>query len=98
MLYYDLSFNDPLIINLENYRKFLRRNKLVTNTRKERLNKFLNLLEKLIYLREGDPHLSTSSLHSDTLSITNIEYRDWLLNKIKEIENINSCKQKVYTT
>ncbi|MBK8551996.1 MAG: hypothetical protein IPL53_13395 [Ignavibacteria bacterium] len=57
MLYYDLGYIENLLSQLNNYRQFLCRNLLVTDKRKERLNKFLNILERLTFLKEGHPKI-----------------------------------------
>ncbi len=94
MLYFDLNYDESAIIQLNNYRKFLRRNRFVTKNKKIKIDKFLNVYEKLVYLREKDYRIDISEVHSDILISQNLEHRDWLLTKIEEIEsNIHSSKQ-----
>jgi len=87
MIDFDLNNNDFVLNGINNYRKFLRRNELVTEDKKKRLNKFLNLLEKLIYLRENNSKKNFTDMHSDILKSEDTFQRGWLLNKTEEIEN-----------
>ena len=91
-LYYDLKYYETAYIQLNNYRKFLRRNKLVAKKRKVKLNNFLNLYEKLLSLKEGDTRIDISKLKSDICNITEIEHRDWLIKKSEELENVPYIK------
>lgn len=84
MLYYDLGYTENLIEQLNNYRKFLHRNDLVTNERKKQLNKFLNILEKLTYLREGNPAIDLEKLNLDIMRLKKFNYQGWLLDKVQE--------------
>ena len=85
ILYYDLHYDETVIIQLNNYKKFLNRNKLVTKDRKERIIKFLNIFEKLVYFREGDPQIKSTDLHFKADIFKDVNYRDWLYKKIEEI-------------
>lgn len=88
MVYYDLGYYDEVIFQLTNYKKFLIRNSLVTQERKKRIFDFTNLVEKFVYIKEGDSRINISDLHSRILSDKNLIRRDWLLNKIHEIEKL----------
>lgn len=90
MIRFDLNDNDLVLNDINNYRKFLTRNKFVTPERKKRLNKFMNLLEKLIYIKENNFNNDYTDIYSEILNSKNIFQREWLLSKIKEIE----CKDK----
>ncbi|MEO7357980.1 MAG: hypothetical protein ABIY50_10740 [Ignavibacteria bacterium] len=95
MLYYDLDYVDEnMITQVNNYRKFLRRNKLVSENRKKRLNKFLNLFEKLVFLKSGDHKINISSLYIDILSSNGLNYHQWLLNKVQQFDTKNTLKLK----
>ena len=85
MLHYDLNNYETVILHLNNYRKFLIRNELITNERKERINIFLNALEKLVYYKEGDPKVNTSDLNQYICNLKNINYRNWYLLKLREL-------------
>lgn len=87
MINFDLNNNDLVLNDINNYRKFLTRNKFVTVDKKKRLKKFLNLLEKLIYLKENNFRKDFTNVHSDILKSENIFQRGWILNKMEEIEN-----------
>ncbi len=86
MLYYDLHYDETLIIQINNYRKFLNRNKLVAESRKVRISKFLNTLEKLTYLREGNPKVNHSELNLNIKNLKDINYRHWFEKKLEEIK------------
>jgi hypothetical protein len=88
MLYYDLQYDDSLINQINNYRKFLNRNKLVTKEKKANLNIFLNALEKLVTMREGNLRMNISDLKSESDKLKNNNYRNWLLEKSKELRKL----------
>lgn len=83
MLYYDLGYVGNLITHLNNYRKFLFRNNLITDERKAIFNKFLNILEKMIYLKEGDPKINITNLNLEILKLKNFNYKEWLSDKLQ---------------
>lgn len=85
MLHYDLNNYETVIIHLNNYRKFLIRNELITKERKEKINIFLNALEKLVYFKEGDLKVNISALNQYIYSLKNINYRNWYLLKLREL-------------
>ncbi|MBS1518226.1 MAG: hypothetical protein JSS91_09080 [Bacteroidetes bacterium] len=87
MLYYDLGYIENLLCLLKNFRQFLWRNKLVPKERKIKLNKFLNILEKMVYLNEGDPHIDATNLYLEIIYFQNFNYQGWLLNKIQKFTN-----------
>ncbi|MFZ1321429.1 MAG: hypothetical protein WAT71_07720 [Ignavibacteria bacterium] len=87
MLYYDLGYIENLLCLLKNYRQFLCRNKLVPKERKTKLYKFLNILEKMIYLNEGDPNVDATDLNSEIINFQNFNYQGWLINKIQKFTN-----------
>lgn len=84
-LYYDLKYFDKIIFQIVNYRKFLKRNELVTEIRKKKTDVFLNIIEKLVYIREGNPQFDISDLQAEVAINKDIDHRDWLLKKIEEI-------------
>jgi hypothetical protein len=95
MLYYDLDYTDEnMVTQLNNYRKFLRRNKLVSENRKKRLYKFLNLFEKLVFLKNGDHRVDISELYIDILKSDGLNHHQWLLNKVQQFGSDNSVKLK----
>ncbi|HMQ70668.1 MAG TPA: hypothetical protein PKA90_16940 [Ignavibacteria bacterium] len=94
MLYYDLGYIDNLLSQLRNYRQFLSRNLLVTERKKERMNKFLNILEKLTFLKEGNTKIDLAKLNTDILKLNNYNYQEWLLKKV-QIFNRNTNFKKL---
>lgn len=87
MLYSDLKNDGNIETQINNYREFLKRNKLVTDSRRKKINIFLNLFEKLVFLKNGDPKIDISDLNFELLNNKDIDHRQWVLDKIKEIEN-----------
>ena len=85
-LYFDLNYYDQMIIYIENYRKFLKRNNLVTGEIKRRVNNFLKILNKLVFISEGSSKSSISSLRKEITDAKDLKHRDWLLKKIDETE------------
>lgn len=93
MLYYDLNFIDEnMITQVNNYRKFLRRNNLVSEIRKKRIYKFLNIFEKLVLLKEGDRNINIQELYVDILSSGGLNHHQWLLSKVLQLAGNNSLK------
>ncbi len=86
MLYYELHHDDSVIFQINNYRKFLMRNKLVTGERKEKINKFLNAFEKLVYVRAGNKPVKSSDLIINLENLKGVSHKDWLLEKYEEIK------------
>jgi len=58
---------------------------LITKERKEKINIFLNALEKLVYFKEGDLKVNISALNQYIYSLKNINYRNWYLLKLREL-------------
>ncbi|MBK8983932.1 MAG: hypothetical protein IPM38_16835 [Ignavibacteria bacterium] len=94
MLYYDLGYIENLLSQLRNYRQFLCRNLLVTEKKKKRLNKFLNILEKLTLLKEGHSKIDIAKLNLDILKLQNFNYQGWLLDKVQPF-NLNTGFKKL---
>ena len=88
MLFYDLHHDEPVIFQIDNYRKFLDRNKLVTEERKNNINIFLNIFEKLVHLREGNSRIKIADLKFEAEKLTNNNLRDWLLEKLEELSKV----------
>jgi len=86
MLHYDLEYDGNFETQINNYREFLKRNKLVTSQRNKKINFFLKIFEKLVYLRDGDKRIDISDLKYEVLNNKDIDHRDWLLDKINKIE------------
>ncbi|MBS1551400.1 MAG: hypothetical protein JST15_04950 [Bacteroidetes bacterium] len=82
MLYYDLNDFDGLLSEMKNFRQFLQRNSLVVKSRKQKLFKSLNILEKLIYLKEGNPNIDIVKLNMDVQHLSNFNYQQWLYDRV----------------
>jgi|GEM_PF-5455189 len=85
MIFYDLKYDDYLITQINNYKKFLKRNKLVTDSRKKKINIFLNIIEKLVYLKHSYSRVGISDLNYAIIKNKDADHRDWLLKKIEEL-------------
>lgn len=85
-IFYDLKYNEHLITQINNYRKFLKRNKLVTDKRKKKIKSFLNIVEKLVYFRSGDSRTGITDLKFNIKKNEDIDHRDWLLKKSEELD------------
>ena len=85
MIYYDLGYIDNLLSQLKNYRLFLCRNYLITREKKKKLNCFLNILEKLVYLKEGNPNIDITKLSYDVSKLKKFNYQRWLLDKVQAL-------------
>jgi len=88
-IYFEQNLNDPLINQIDNYRKFLKRNKLVTEDRKKRICNFLHILKRLVFLKNGERKITVKTIQNDLLKIKSIEHRDWLFKKFNELKNKN---------
>lgn len=82
MLYYDLGYIKGLLCQVKNFRQFLWRNNLVPIEKKKKLNKFMNILERLVFFTQGDSKIETDALIVETFKLKNFNYREWLLQKI----------------
>lgn len=94
VLYYELGYTDNLLAQLNKHRQYKYRNSLVPLDRKEIINIFLNILEKLIYLKEDDPKIDLTKVNLDILNLNNFRFKNWLLEKIEPF-NIKRQYRKI---
>jgi translation initiation factor IF-3 len=87
MLYYELNYSEPLYTQINNYRKFLHRNSLLTKDKKKRNSQFLNVLERLlkIKLKEGDVKFKSADLYADIMKVGIVDHREWFLEKFESL-------------
>jgi hypothetical protein len=92
-IYYELGYYEEALTLIENYKKFLDRNDLLSITEKNRKKNFVSFLSKLILFKVGQlpqKHFSTYrrrlDLAYDTMS------RNWILQKYEE--QANEFKQR----
>lgn len=87
MTYYELSMYSQAYFLADSYRHFLGKNKLFySEARYERMSNFLKYFVKLAKVRENMNENDFEELHMDVDKEFNIMERDWLLEKIKELE------------
>lgn len=85
MTYYEVGEMDPLYNLLESFRVYLNRNKEIPSARKTNFKNLIKFTKKLISLPpSGNKTIKT--LKTEVESTKNISSRDWLLEKIAELE------------
>jgi hypothetical protein len=87
-IYYELGYYEEALTLIENYKRFLDRNDLLSTTEKNRKKNFISYLSKLILFKVGQlpqKHFSTYrrrlDLSYDTMS------RNWMLQKYDELSS-----------
>jgi hypothetical protein len=85
MTYYEVDEIDPLFNLLESFRVYLNRNKEIPSARKTNYKNLIKYTKKLISLPPSDSKM-LNALKQEVLSTKNIPSRDWLLEKIDELE------------
>ncbi len=85
MTYYEVDEIDPLYNLLESFRVYLNRNKEIPSARKTNFKNLIKFTKKLISLPPTDTKI-LKTLKTEVESTKNISSRDWLLEKIAELE------------
>ncbi len=85
MTYYEVGEIDPLFNLLESFRVYLNRNKEIPSARKINYKNLIKFTKRLISLPPSDTKLLTV-IKEEVVSTKNIPSRDWLLEKIAELE------------
>lgn len=85
MTYYEVDEIDPLFNLLESFRVYLNRNKEIPSARKINYKNLIKFTKKLISIPPSDNKM-LSVLKQEVVSTKNIPSRDWLLEKIAELE------------
>jgi len=85
MTYYEVGDIDPLFSLLESFRVYLNRNKEIPSARKTNYKNLIKFTKKLISLPPSDSK-KLLQLKQEVESTKNIASRDWLLEKITELE------------
>ena len=85
MTYYEVGEIDPLFNLLESFRVYLNRNEEIPSARKINYKNLIKFTKRLISLPPSDTKLLTV-IKEEVVSTKNIPSRDWLLEKIAELE------------
>ena len=85
MTYYEVGEIDPLYNLLESFRVYLNRNKEIPSARKTNFKNLIKFTKKLISLPPSGNKI-IKALKAEVESTKNISSRDWLLEKIAELE------------
>jgi len=89
MAYYELNYTEPLISLIDSYKHFLTDNKFLTDEYKENNLRFVNALYALTTLQEKNDKNKIAELKDKILKFTNDRKTEWLLEKIKLVEENN---------
>lgn len=90
--YYELDYSEQIFSEIDAYRKMLTKNKLFSNARKNRHRNFLSYLEKIMKYKTGNTKIDISFLKHKIKEEDQILFKEWLLEKIEEIEGKVSKK------
>jgi len=85
MTYYEVDEIDPLYNLLESFRVYLNRNKEIPSARKTNFKNLIKFTKRLISLPPNETK-ALKVLRAEVESTKNISSRDWLLEKIAELE------------
>lgn len=85
MTYYEIEELEPLSSLLESMRVYLNRNKQIPESRKTNFKNLIRFTKKLISITPGDKK-GLLTIQNEVKSTKNIASRDWLLEKITELE------------
>lgn len=82
-IYYDLGYYEEALALIENYKKFLDRNDLVSESERNRTKNFINYLSKLILFKVGQIPYKQFSTYRKRLDMVynNVSSRNWIINK-----------------
>jgi len=88
-IYYEMNYTEQLYSHIDTFRHYINNNKLFNEERRNRISRYLNILNKLIKLK-AEPkleELNQIKLYlNDKNNIMNCRYKDWLLEKISELK------------
>jgi hypothetical protein len=86
---YEKGLYKNIYYAIENYKKYLKSNKSVTNKRKEIITKFLIKLKTLVSIKtKNEVITSRHDLLNEIKKDKNINEYEWLIEKINELENL----------
>lgn len=85
--YYELGYYENLISLIDAAKKFITENKFMTSSRKEYTSAFYTALKKITMLRLNEfDDFTVKELKEQILNTPYITHRNWLLEKIEELE------------
>jgi len=85
-IYYDLGYYEEALTLIENYKGFLGRNEMLSESEKNRKKIFLTYLSKLILFKAGQlPQKYFSTYRRRLESANDIMSRNWILQKYNEL-------------
>ena len=85
-IFFELGYFDQVPGLIHAYYENLRYSKLISKERKNRHRNFLSYLEKMVKYKTGNMKIDISFLKHKIIEEDQILYKEWLLEKIEEIE------------
>lgn len=86
-IYYELGYYEQALSFIDSYRHFLSKNSSITVHMKERHLSYLKFTNELIKMRSKKDSLSLKKMSDDLSALPNVVHKDWMLEKISELEN-----------
>jgi hypothetical protein len=84
-IYFDLGYYEEALTLIENYKKFLDRNDLLSESERKRIKNFITYLSKLILFKVGQIPYKQFSTYRRRLELANdTSSRNWILNKYEK--------------
>lgn len=84
-VYYEMGYLEEAISMIHSYRELLRKDVLLTESRKIRNRNFIKFLRKLIILKIDNKVKEIENISVDLQGIAEVRYKRWLISKINEI-------------
>lgn len=85
-IYYELKYYENAFSLIDTYRHFLLKNKSVSEFYRERYLNFVGYIYSLIRFSSGSKEFEISKLRNSLANTYNVVSREWLLEKIDELE------------
>lgn len=84
-IYFDLGYYEEALTLMKNYKRFLDRNYLLSDSEKNRKKNFISYLSKLILFKVGQiPYKQFSTYRKRLELANNTSSRNWILNKYED--------------
>lgn len=88
-IYFELGYYEEALTLIENYKKFLDRNDLLSDADKNKKKNFISYLSKLILFKVGQiPHKQFSTYFRRLSLVSEVMSKNWILEKFDEQANI----------
>lgn len=84
--YYELGYTEEILYQIHSYREFLRKNELVAELRRSRIENYLRFLKKLVLMKDKESAINIGYVKQQLLKAENVAYKDWLLEKFGIME------------